>query len=31
MYSAKKLEKNMWVVDKETSKLFLNGEFQGEG
>ena len=31
MYSAKKFEKNVWVVDKETSKLFLNEEFQGEG
>jgi two-component system cell cycle response regulator len=31
MYSAKKLEKNMWVVDKESSKLFLSEEFQGEG
>uniref|UniRef100_A0A7V6CDN4 diguanylate cyclase n=1 Tax=Thermodesulfobacterium geofontis TaxID=1295609 RepID=A0A7V6CDN4_9BACT len=31
MYSAKKLEKNMWVVDKESSKQFLNEGFQGEG
>jgi diguanylate cyclase (GGDEF)-like protein len=31
MYSAKKLEKNMWVVDKESSKMFLSEEFQGEG
>jgi diguanylate cyclase (GGDEF)-like protein len=28
MYEAKKVERNMWVVDEESSKQVLNGEFQ---
>lgn len=31
MYEAKKIKKNSWVVDKESSKQFLDGEFQGGG
>uniref|UniRef100_A0A7V4JQ24 diguanylate cyclase n=1 Tax=Thermodesulfobacterium geofontis TaxID=1295609 RepID=A0A7V4JQ24_9BACT len=31
MYSAKKLEKNMWIIDKESFKQFLNEGFQDEG